>query len=117
VRVTGTGAVVLSLGALTGTSTALTLTSQVVIPGLTLPAGGWLKSRLQVVGSNPTTIRARVWSATAVEPTGWQLTATDATAALQLPGAVGLSAYVSSSATNAPVTVRVREVGARPVSP
>lgn len=46
-----------------------------------------------------------------------RVTGTGATPALQLPGAIGLSAYVSSSATNAPVTVRVRDVGARPVSP
>lgn len=117
VRVTGAGAVVLSLGELTGTSTSIALSSQVVIPGLTLPVGGWLSSRLQVTGSNPTTIRARVWSSSAAEPTGWQVTATDGTAALQVPGAIGISAYVSSSATNAPVTVMVRDVSARPVAP
>ena len=117
VRVTGTGAVVLSLGALTGSTTAVALSAQAVVPGLTVAAGGWLNTRLQVTGSNPTTIRARVWLATAAEPTGWQVTATDTTPALQVPGAIGLNAYVSSSATNAPVMVRVRDVSARAVTP
>lgn len=117
VRVTGTGSVVISLAAVTSASTSVALSSQLVVPGLTVPAGGWLKTRLQVVGSNPTTIRARVWLSTATEPTGWQVTATDSTAALQVPGAVGLSAYVSSSATNAPVTVRVRDLAAAPGTP
>lgn len=116
-RVTGTGAVVLSLGALTGTSTSLELTSQVVVPGLNLPAGGWLESRRQAVGSNPTTSRTKVSSSAAVEPTGWQLTASDATPALHAPGTIGFGAYLSSSVTNAPITVRLRDVGARPVMP
>lgn len=117
VRVTGTGAVVLSLGALTGSSTAVALSPQVVVAGLTVPAGGWLNTRLQVTGTNPTTIRARVWLSTAAEPTTWQTTATDSTAALQLSGAIGLTAYVSSGATNAPIAVKVRDLTARAVTP
>ena len=39
------------------------------------------------------------------EPAAWNLTATDTTAALQNPGAVGLYTYLSGSATNLPFTV------------
>ncbi|WP_194905442.1 hypothetical protein [Quadrisphaera sp. INWT6] len=45
-----------------------------------------------------------MWLAGTAEPTAWQLTATDASTALQAPGAVGLVTYLSGSAT-APVTV------------
>ncbi len=63
-----------------------------------------------------TTVRLKVWPAGQPEPAAWQTTATDTTAALQAPGAVGIGAYLSSSATNAPVTVRVSGLSARPTA-
>ena len=42
----------------------------------------------------------------------WNLTATDTTAALQAPGAVGFYSYMGSSATNAPVTLQVQDFAA-----
>ena len=41
------------------------------------------------------------------EPAAWQLTATDGTASLQSPGAVGITTYLSSAATNSPVTASI----------
>ena len=67
-----------------------------------LAAGQVLYVRAQTVGSNPTTLRLKVWTG-ATEPAGWQLTATDSTAELQDAGAVGIDTVLSSSATNAPV--------------
>ena len=72
--------------------------------------------RLQVTGTNPTTIRLKVWPAGATEPTAWQTTATDSTAALQGAGAIGLSGYLSGSVTNAPVVLRLDDLSARPVA-
>jgi PKD repeat protein len=66
-------------------------------------AGDHLRIRVQVTGTSPTTVRMRVWRLGATEPTAWQLTTTDATAALQAPGAVGLVTYLSGSTTNVPV--------------
>ena len=40
---------------------------------------------------------------TSPEPATWTLTATDSTASLQSPGAVGIYTYISGSATNAPM--------------
>jgi hypothetical protein len=69
---------------------------------------------MQVTGTNPTTVRLKVWPATGTEPAAWQTTATDTTAALQNPGAVGLTAYLSGSVTNGPIVLRLDDVSARP---
>jgi hypothetical protein len=46
------------------------------------------------------------WVNGTTEPTAWQLTTTDSTAALQVAGSVGLRSYVSSLATNTPITTK-----------
>ncbi|WP_144877792.1 PKD domain-containing protein, partial [Microbacterium sp. 1.5R] len=84
------------------TSTTL---AAVNVAGLTLAAGEELQVRVQAFGANPTTIRAEVWKTGAAEPTDWQVTTTDATAALQTAGHVGVAAYLGSGTTNVPYTV------------
>jgi large repetitive protein len=77
------------------------------ITGLTVVnATDQLKLRVQVFGTSPTTIRAKVWSGTGTEPTAWMLSTTDSTAALQVAGTVGLRSYLSASATTTPVVTR-----------
>ena len=78
------------------------LAASAPIPGLTVAAGEALNVRFQAEGTSPTSLRAKVWKATDAQPAGWLLTATDDTAALQVPGGVGLVTYLSGSATNAP---------------
>jgi PKD repeat protein len=111
-----TGRVTVQLTALRGTSTAVGLAPAVTLPTtVSYAAGTQVHVRLQVTGTNPTTIRLKVWSAGASEPTAWQTSATDTTAALQGAGAIGLSGYLSGSVTNAPVVLRLDDLGARPV--
>lgn len=101
VRVQTTGSVDLSLvRTANGAETSL---GSIALPGLTLAAGERLQVRFQVTGTNPTTLRVKVWKVGAAEPAAWQLTATDATPALQSGGGAGLWTYLSSAATNAPV--------------
>ena len=76
------------------------------VTGLTFTTATTLNVRLQVFGTAPTTVRAKLWSAAATEPTAWQASATDTTAALQIAGSVGLRSYLSATATNSPVTTR-----------
>ncbi|NUU07309.1 PKD domain-containing protein [Leifsonia sp. C5G2] len=76
------------------------------IPGLTYTAGTQYQVRLQVFGTSPTTIRARVWKVGTTEPTTWQASVTDSTAALQAAGVVGLRAYLSGTATDVPLTTK-----------
>ncbi len=85
------------------------------LPGITLAAGTRITVRVQVDGTNPTTLRARAWPTTTTEPTTWQATTTDPTPALQNAGTLRLSTYLSSSATNGPITVTYDDLTATPL--
>jgi PKD repeat protein len=88
-----------------GSSTNL---SSQTIAGLTYSAGDQIRIRLQVDGTPTTSLKAKVWLDGGGEP-DWQLTASDATAAVQSPGSVGLNAYLSSSSSSAPITITVSD--------
>jgi hypothetical protein len=100
--------------ALKGSASPSMIQGETALPAVTYTPGMRLNLRLQVTGTSPTTLRLKVWPATAAEPTGWQLGAVDSTTAMQSAGAVGITAYLSSSATNAPVVVKVSDLSARP---
>ncbi|MGI9821985.1 LamG-like jellyroll fold domain-containing protein [Agromyces sp. Marseille-Q5079] len=80
--------------------------SNTTIGGLTFAAGDTLLIKVSVTGTNPTTIAGKIWKAGTTEPAAWQATTTDATAAMQAAGSIGVESYISSSATNIPITVR-----------
>jgi hypothetical protein len=82
---------------------------ELAVKGLTYRPGKALRVKLQVTGSAPTTLRAKVWADGKAEPSGWQISGTDRTAALQAAGGVGVRAYLGRTAT-APVTVSVDAV-------
>ena len=73
------------------------------VTGLTYAAGDRVQVRVQVMGTSPTTVRMKVWRVGATEPAAWQLATTDATAAMQVAGGVGVVTYLSASSTNLPV--------------
>ena len=85
--------------------TTTTLLGAKTISGLTYTAGDQLNIRVQTVGTSPTTIRAKVWKVGTTEPASWQVTTTDATAAMQSAGSVSLSSYLSGTSTNAPAVM------------
>lgn len=85
------------------------------VPGLTYAPGEILRVRVQVVGTSPTTVRARVWRDAAAEPTTWALTATDSTAALQTAGATGVGFYLGGASTGLPRAVRFDDFAAAQV--
>jgi len=97
-----------------GTETGL---GQVTVAGLTQAAGQYIDVHAQVSGSNPTTINIRAWADGQSEPSTWQLTVTDSTASVQLGGAVGLLTYLSSGATNAPVTFSFDDYSVTNINP
>lgn len=70
--------------------------------------------RLDLSGTGTTELNAKAWAAGTAEPGAWQVSATDTTAALQSPGGVGITAYVSGSATAVPVQVDVDDLWAGP---
>ena len=68
-----------------------------------------LEMRVQALGTNPTTVRAKVWEQGTAEPTSWSRSVTDATATMQQPGSVGFYTYLSSSASNGPIATSIHE--------
>jgi hypothetical protein len=77
-----------------------------LVPGLVIEPGTTYRMAMEVVGTNPTRVSAKVWRASQPEPTGWQRTGTNSFAALQGPGHVGVFDYLPGSASaQAPVTV------------
>jgi PKD repeat protein len=106
-RVTSTGSVSLELSRTNSTGAETVISAATTITGLTYALGDKLTVRVQAVGSGPTTVRAKVWKTGTAEPTAWQKSVTDSTAGLQAAGHVGFSSYLSSSATNGPITVAV----------
>jgi len=96
----------------TGSSDVL-LGEEVLLPGVGPAPGQSLVLRLRAKGTSPTTISAKAWVVADGEPAAWLLTRTDATAALQGPGAVGLRASVSAlSLSTSPVTFVVDDLHA-----
>ncbi|UDY36949.1 PKD domain-containing protein [Dermatobacter hominis] len=116
VRVLGGGQVALSLVRASSTGAETTIRAEANVAGLTATAGTQLRVRLQVTGTNPTTVRAKVWAAGAAEPAGWTASVTDATSGMQVAGSVGFNTYLSSSTTNAPLTVRFDDLAVTPAA-
>ena len=109
VRLRPNGVVALGLARSAG-SAETALVGVAAVTGLNLAVGEQLMIRAKASGVSPTVLQARVWKAGTPEPTTWQVSYTDATAGLQVPGRVGARAYLSSSATNSPVTLRMDDL-------
>ena len=73
-------------------------------PNLTFAPGERYRLSLEVKGTSPTSVSAKIWKASDAEPAGWQRSATDSFAALQAPGGSGSSA----TCPRAPPTPRSR---------
>jgi CSLREA domain-containing protein len=84
-------------------SVVTNLGAPVLVPGITHTPNAVYRLRMQVMGTNPTTISLKAWPDADAEPANWQYSATDATPALQKAGVVALRTYISNSITNAPV--------------
>ena len=71
-----------------------------IVTGVTQAANQEYAVACRVVPSGTgTQVTGKLWRVGTTEPTGWLVTATDSAAALQNPGSVGVSAYLSSAAT------------------
>ncbi len=78
------------------------LGSEVTLPGR-YTAGQVLQVSLRVTGTGTTTISGSVWADGDAAPTAPMISRTDTTASLQAAGSVGLTAYLSGSATSGTV--------------
>ena len=106
VRILPGGAVRANLVRTDSAGTETVITAEAAVSGLTYNTGDVLQVRMQATGSNPTTLRLKVWKSGSTEPTAWQITGTDSTAGLQSASGVGLLAYLSGSTTNPPITAK-----------
>jgi PKD repeat protein len=97
-----------------GSTTAVTLASEVTVPG-TFAIGTKVNVRLQVFGTPTTTIRMKAWAEGSPEPTTWLRAASDSFAALQASGSVGLVTYLSGSATTVPISARFDDMSVETV--
>ena len=110
VRVGTGGDVAVALARFSPTSGQVILQPAAVVPGLTFTPGTQLAVRVEVTGTSPTTVRARVWQQGSPEPSTWVRSVTDSTAALQVAGGVGFAPYLAAGATNAPITVSLDDL-------
>ncbi|CAD5991104.1 conserved exported protein of unknown function [Agreia sp. COWG] len=107
IKVAANGALTLTLGKTV--ATAETALKAVNLTG-SYVAGTEYRVRTEVTGTNPTTVRAKVWAVTQTEPAAWQATADDTTAALQSAGTVGVMTYLSGSSSNFPLVTSIDDL-------
>ncbi|HZQ08500.1 MAG TPA: glycosyl hydrolase [Anaerolineae bacterium] len=72
------------------------------LTSLTYRAGQYIRLRMMINGTNPTTLRLRAWADGQGEPTNWQLTVKDSTVGLQQAGAFGVQVRAALNTTNRP---------------
>jgi PKD repeat protein len=111
VRATATATTLYLSRLINGTETVL---ASQTVTGLVYAPGDTWNLRFQAEGTGTTTLRAKIWKSTDSEPTAWTVASTDTTAALQNPGAVGIYSFLSSTATNSPITLSVRDFEVQP---
>ncbi len=99
-RVDALGAAGVSLVASTGAET--TVAAERRVAGLRVDPASVVRILVVATGSSPTALSVTVWNVGQPQPAA-QLTASDATAGLQVAGAVGVRMYTSPKATNAPL--------------
>ncbi|RPE78765.1 MULTISPECIES: PKD domain-containing protein [unclassified Frondihabitans] len=109
VRLLSNGTATVGLSAFPNSATAIALTKDTLVP-VTVSAGSSLSMRVQVTGTSPTLVRAKVWATGTAEPTAWTVSATDSSATLQTAGDVGVLAYESGSATNGAQVVSFQQL-------
>jgi Concanavalin A-like lectin/glucanases superfamily/PKD domain len=94
-----------------------TVLANTTVPGITVGAGDGLRVRLQISGTGPTTVKAKVWRTGTAEPTDYLISGTDVTpATLQGAGDVGLLIYTSGSWTGTAPILSLDDLGVGPPS-
>jgi chitodextrinase len=105
VQVRPTGAIAFGIRKQIGTVNT-TLTPFVSAPFMFAPGTRYM-IRVQFTGVSPTTMRMKLWPASAPEPTTWGYTAADGAPALQRPGLVGVRSAANTHTSNLPLTALV----------
>ncbi|MBE7190352.1 PKD domain-containing protein, partial [Jatrophihabitans endophyticus] len=72
-------------------------------------SNGTFRVLLEVTGTSPTTVRAKVWSSGNSQPAAWTLTAKTGTGALQHKGALGFDTYLAQAHNPKSSSMRVSD--------
>jgi hypothetical protein len=111
VHVAANGEVSVTIEMLAG-GRAEELAGPVAMPGLAGVAATDLRVRAEVVGSDPTTVRIRVWPANEAEPNDWQLSVLDWTGNLQGMGAIGVAWRITDAQPDSTATLNIDDLEA-----
>ncbi|MFT4258387.1 PKD domain-containing protein [Microbacterium sp.] len=87
------------------------------LTGFTIVPGTAYNVRVQVYGTGTTTLRSKIWAAGTTEPTAWQISTTDSTAALQTAGYTGILTYAGSGFSSLPYSIAFDDYRAIAVTP
>jgi len=98
-----------------GGGAAVVIGSDVNLPALPSTPNTWYRVRMRVTGTNPTTIKIKVWLDGGAEPASWQVSVSDSTAGLQAAGVTGVSSYAQGS-TAFPSTFGIDDYALRPAN-
>lgn len=113
VRFGSTGLFVAPYRVANGSTTPLA--TELAVPGITPAPSTWYRARFNVSGTNPTTLKLKVWLDGTTEPAAWNVVVTDATAALQTLGVPGLQYYANASPSY-PVNLTVDDLNIGPAN-
>ena len=80
-------------------SSAVAVGSEVAIPSIVATPGTVYRIRLNVSGTNPTSIKIKVWADGTPEPAVWNVNVSDSTPVLQAAGAAGIHTYAGNSSS------------------
>ncbi len=86
-----------------------TVSQTATIAGLNYQANDELNVRYQIVGTNPTTLRVKVWEEGNSEPAGWNISITDNDSVLQTSGSFGLK-FLHNNGGSGPVNFIVDDL-------
>ena len=87
------------------------------VTGLVYNSNDVLRVRVQVSGTSPTLLKAKVWRVSDSEPVNWNSQLSDSTAGLQMAGGVGFQGYVSNTVGNTPASLKFDNLSVFPVTP
>lgn len=96
-------------------STETVLGTEVLVTGLTYTPNTYLRLKLAVSGTAPSSVKVKAWADAATEPTTWQVTRTDTTTELKAAGLPGVRASTAKSTTNGPTSFFVDDLTVSPL--
>jgi hypothetical protein len=110
------GAVTVTIEVVAGASTGQ-VGGPIAVPDLSMATDTRINVRVELSGSDPTTISVRAWPVAEREPRYWDLTVTDWTGSLQAAGSIGLGWQLLGMPPDSSVLLRFDDLLATTTDP